>query len=300
MSTTDKKQRFESNNINKYDIEISNAFMNCRIFWARVVNSENESLFTQYTKHTFYEIQYAFDGHIGMKVGQDGYLNVAESDFVVIPPDTYHQVVAADSRGARFIMAFSIVMKDEKMNHILRSLNTTLPYRETPHMRPLLSLILQKNYKNNTVRRRIITSLLESFLLEIFEAFKPADTPSHAFLSEIDEQDQRIRQMQNFIRNRSGIGITVADLAEQFNMSERHIGRLFTATFGKSPREIIQHEKLKKIEEYTVSTDLSFSEIAELCGFCDEYAMNKFFKRYNLTNLTEFRRLAKKSHKHLF
>ena len=294
MSNTDKKQRFESYNINKYDIEVNNTFMDCRIFWARVVSSENESLFTQYTKHTFYEIQYALDGHIGMKVGQDGYLNVAESDFVVIPPDTYHQIVDADSRGARFIMAFSIVMKDDKMNHILRSLGTARPYRETPHMRPLLSLILQKNYKNTAVRRRIITSLLESFLLEIFEAFKPAAATAPALTADADENAHRVRQMQNFIHSRSGIGITVADLAEQFNMSERHIGRLFTATVGKSPREIIQYEKLKKIEEYTVSTDLSFSEISELCGFCDEYAMNKFFKRYNLTNLTDFRRLAKK------
>ena len=294
INNINPKQKFESYNINKYDIEIANTFMDCRIFWARVVSSENESLFTKYTKHTFYEIQYALDGHIGMYLGQGDYQRVAESDFVVIPPDTYHQVVDADSRGARFIMAFSIVIKDKKMNHILRSLNTVHPCNETPHMRALLSLILQKNYKNNTVCRRIITALLESFLLEVFEAFKANIDTSPTLPDKTDENAYLVCRMQNFIHSRNGIGITVTDLARQFNISERHVHRLFNSTVGKSPREVIQYEKLKKIEEYIVSTTLSLTEISELCGFCDEYAMNKFFKRYNLTNLTDFRRLAKK------
>jgi len=297
MSKADKKQNLSTDNINKYDIAFSNGFMECHIFWARVVSSEHESLFTQNTKHTFYEIQYALDGHIGMKVGQDDHLYVAESDFVVIPPDTYHQVVDADSHGARFIMAFSLVMRDERMNTVLRHLASVCPCRETQHMRPLLSLILQKNYQQSPIRRRIITSLLEAFLLEIFEAYRISAAGASG-IEQTDLSDDAavhcVRMMENFIHSRSGIGVTVADIAEQFNMSERHVNRLFIAVAGKSPREVIQHEKLKKIEEYAAFTDLSFGEISELCGFCDAYAMNKFFKRYNLIKLSDFRRLAKK------
>ena len=59
-----------SYHINKYDIEIANELFDCRIFWARVISSETESLFTQYTRHTFYEIQYALEGRIGMLLGE--------------------------------------------------------------------------------------------------------------------------------------------------------------------------------------------------------------------------------------
>ena len=55
-----------SQSIGKYDIIVENDFMKCRIYWARIVGSETESLFTQYTKHTFYEIQYALEGRIVM------------------------------------------------------------------------------------------------------------------------------------------------------------------------------------------------------------------------------------------
>ena len=100
--------------------------------------------------------------------------------------------------------------------------------------------------------------------------------------------------MQAFIKSRSGIGVQVRDIAEKFNMSERHINRIFKAHTGECPKEYINHEKLRKIEEYIVSTKLSLSEISGLCGFCDEYAMNKFFKRYNLINLSDFRKLSSK------
>lgn len=280
--------------INLYDIAISNEFMDGRVFWARTVSSENESLFTQYTKHTFYEIQYALEGHIGMTINRSESLYVAESDFVVIPPDTYHQVVDADSRGARFIMAFSVSFKDEKMNGILHSLNTIFPYKETKIMRSILSAINEKSKKSGRVSKRIVSSLLESFLLEVFDTLRDTDTYKKLSEDEIYDTTRRVEAMFGFIKNSNGIGISVSDIAERFSMSERHVGRLFQNVLGKNPRDVINHEKLKKIEEYVISTELSFSEISELCGFSDEYAMNKFFKRYNLTNLSDFKRIAKK------
>ena len=279
---------------NQYDITVSNPFFECRVFWARVVSSEHESLLTGYTKHTFYEIQYALEGPIGMTVGEDERLDVPESDFAVIPPDTYHQVVDADSRGARFIMAFSLSVKDARMQELVGLLKCGRSYHQTPNMRPLLELLLGTR-RGGALGKRARAVLLESFLLEIFEACRQcrrSATPARA--PQADGDTARVEQMQRFIASANGIGISVESLAAHFSMSARHVNRLFHAVTGKSPREVINHERLKKIEEYIVSTDLSLFEIAALCGFCDEYAMNKFFKRYTLSNLSDFRRIAKK------
>ena len=78
--------RFGSNNINTFDLEINNGVLRCRVFWARIISSENESLFTTKTKHTFYEIQYALEGRIGMLIGGGERVTFDESDFIVIPP----------------------------------------------------------------------------------------------------------------------------------------------------------------------------------------------------------------------
>ena len=134
-------------NANKYDIEIENEFMACRIYWARVVSSENEALFTQYTKHTFFEVEYALNGRIGMRLDHDTHVYVEESDFIVIPPDTYHQVVDGDLVGSRFIMAFSLGLKDDKLSGRFKRLQKPIPYHESARLRSLLTHILNMKYQ---------------------------------------------------------------------------------------------------------------------------------------------------------
>ena len=277
-----------------FDLQINSPQMNCRIFWARVVSSENESLFTQYTKHTFYEIQYALKGHIGMALENGKTLTVEESCFTIIPPDTYHQVVDATDGGARFIMAFSMDVPHEKFQKRLAYFHSLVSHRESEMMRHLLSLILEKKESISWVRRESLASLIESFLLEIWSVMTLSQQKTASPPDRESDKLERIQQMQRFIHRFNGIGLTVSDLAAEFHMSERHVSRLFTEITGHSAKDAINHEKLKKLEELVLSTNLSLSEIAELFGFCDEYAMNKFFRRYNLTNLSEFRRLRKK------
>ena len=105
----------KSHSIGKYNIIVENDFMKCHIYWARIVGSETESLFTQYTKHTFYEIQYALEGRIVMQIEKNKNIIVEQSDFIIVPPDTFHQIVDGDTVGARFIMAFSIEVKKTDM-----------------------------------------------------------------------------------------------------------------------------------------------------------------------------------------
>ena len=103
-----------------------------------------------------------------------------------------------------------------------------------------------------------------------------------------------VGEITSFIHSRGGIGISVGELGRMFNISPRHLGRLFASVTGESPKEVINHEKMKRIEALVSTTSLSLGEISELCGFSDEYSMNKFFRRYTLTNLSEFRAIAKK------
>ena len=289
----EKNSLYRSYNVNKYDIEIKNDLMECRVFWARVISSESESLFTQNTKHTFYEIQYALEGRIGMSIGDGERISFDESDFIVIPPDTYHQIVDGDTEGARFIMAFTLQSTSPALSRAIRGLHSLLPHRETPHMRELLSLMLQKNYSDTPLRKKQINILIEGFLMEILEALSESDRGLDPTESRSTSAKRTVSDIQAFIHSYGGIGIGVCDLARHFNLSERHLSRLFVSVTGKSPKEAINHEKLGRIETLVSTTSLTLGEISELCGFSDEYAMNKFFKRYTLTSLSEFRAISR-------
>lgn len=55
---------------------------------------------------------------------------------------------------------------------------------------------------------------------------------------------------------------------------------------------IIGEEKLKYIKDLIGTSALSFTEIAELCGFSNEYALNRFFKYAEGYTLGQYRKLA--------
>lgn len=286
--------RYQSNRIHHPDLVIDNPWMTCRVFWARVVSSEKESLVTRNAKHSFYEIQYALEGRIGMKLGEGERMIVDESDFIVIPPDTDHQIVDGDREGARFIMAFSLEPGERLSRGALAALNSCLPHRETEGMKALLELLLKKGEEDSPLLRRQIGILAESFLLELVEALSSEQGEKSS-----GEEGQwgavsRVEEIISFIHSRGGIGVTVADLARRFGLSQRHLGRLFVSVTGESPKEAINREKRKRIEALVSTTSLSLSEISRFCGFCDEYAMNKFFRRYTRRNLSEFRAIAKR------
>ena len=291
----DKRERYGSSNINIFDTEINNGFWRSRVFWARVVSSESESLFTQNTKHTFYEIQYALEGRIGMMIGDGERVTFDESDFIIIPPDTYHKIDHGDTEGERFIMAFTFEPLSDTLNEASERLRSLLPHRETERMRGLLSLMLQRDYSNTSLRKRQLCALIECFISEMVEAVCDgviADYPESREQNKKMAASGTVNKIMEFIHSRGGIGIGVGDLATTFNISQRHLNRLFVSVTGESPKEAINHEKMKRIEALVSTTSLSLCEISELCGFSDEYAMNKFFRRYALMNLSEFRAIA--------
>ena len=278
--------------LNKYQLTVSSARMHATVFWARVVSSETQSLLTTYTKHTFFEIQYALEGRIVITVGDATPILLEESECILIPPDTYHQIVDGDQTGARFIMAFALSEKEGDVLFALRNAPPR-PYRESPALRALLTLLLQKGNVDSPLCAETLSCLIEAFLLELCDIMTPSGEPLGGELRHLTEGALRVESIRSFIRDYHGIGLTVPALARRFGISERHLGRIFRTELGESPRDIINHEKLRYIEELVAATPLSLGEISALCGFSDEYAMNKFFKRYNNMRLSEYRRTAK-------
>ena len=292
----DSSVNYNSCNINQFDMQISNSFMDCRIFWVRVVSSESESLATKYTRHSFFELQYALQEPIALELEDRGRIDVRESEFVVVPPNTGHQITESGAGGARFIIAFSPEFRDAQLRSAAGVLERIRVLPETEHMRGLLSVMLRKGNQDTPIRRESITALVECFLLEVMETvFADAkDAPQS-----LTGTQREVQRMLAFIRDCNGIGISVADVANRFMLSPRQVTRMFTAVTGAGPSTANALEKLKRVEELIVSTQLTFLEIAEVCGFSDGYALNKFFKRHNHVNLSEFRELSRKNKKAL-
>ena len=287
----EKRQLTPAANLDKHHLTVDNGDFSATVFWARVVSSETESLLTHYTKHTFFEIQYALEGRIVITVGDNDRYTLEERDFIIIPPDTYHQIVDGDDTGARFILAFSLAAKEGAL-HDTALRKGAIPHRESAALRQLLHLILQKSAADTGHAKGVLSGLIESFLYELCDILAPTDGYADEKSAQLPGGTKRITAVQAYIRQYHGIGMTVSTLARHFGISERHLNRIFQSEVHRTVREAINHEKLRYMEELIASTPLSLMEISALCGFSDEYAMNKFFKRYNRMRLSDYRRTA--------
>lgn len=281
-----------SKNLFKNGVVIESDLFNCRIYWAKIISSETQSLLTQFTKHTFYEMEYAIDGKIGMLIDNNTKIDISPSNFVIVPPDTYHQIIDGDDIGARFIMAFSIEPQNEKIKFILNELSNISVYKCSRELYTLLSFLSNLHYSDEYFDNKIKQNIAELFVIEILKNISKKVNLSGYDLNKNGKSALIANQIRSYIASRAGVGLTVEKIAQKFNYSARHLNRILINEFGKTAKELIAYEKLKKIEEYTASTSLALYEIAELCGFADADAMNKFFKRYNKINLSSYREIS--------
>ena len=277
-------------NIDRYDAVISNGLFECRVFWARIIRSECENPLTNYTRHTFWEIEYALEGKFSFMTEANPCMIIEEGDFFIVPPDTFHQVVDGESAASRFIMAFSITGKTNEASVRIDGMKRAPMLKATPNMRAIVMMLAEKESPDTAIRKKIRIALSECLMLEIIDAVGPLSAAEQSL--DRARGDSLSDAVCEYIREYNGIGITVGDLASRFALSERHLNRVVTAATGRTPGEIIGHEKLRKIEELITTTGLSFGEIATLCGFYDEYSMNRFFKKNSNLTVSQFKKIA--------
>ena len=263
------------------------------LYWAKTVSGENEGLLTSYTKHTFYELQFPIEGKLVMNAGNKNDFVVSVNDFIVIPPDTYHQIIDADNNGKRFIMAFSFAKNTNVVNKFNDITNKLIVTKKSNELKKLLDTAILFSSKNSVISNEIFLNIISAVLLELIRNVLGEFITNAS--NDVYYDNFITNEIYNYIKDKRGIDVTLKSLAKTFGYSERHLNRLFNANVGKTVYDVIAREKLSRIEELVTVTDLSLNEIATLTGFCDGYSMNKFFKRYAKTNLSKYRKISRKS-----
>ena len=83
---------------------------------------------------------------------------------------------------------------------------------------------------------------------------------------------------------------TVAELAEQLGISERHLRRIVDAEFGVSPIDLAQTQRLLLAKRLLTDTNLPITDIAFASGFASVRRFNVLFKERYKLNPTQLRK----------
>ena len=98
-----------------------------------------------------------------------------------------------------------------------------------------------------------------------------------------------IARAVNHLRERHCEDITILDLAHVCGLSPRQLQRKFKATFGVGPQQYLIKTRLLAACRALRETQQGISEIAYACGFTDQSAFARHFRRHLGLTSTQFR-----------
>lgn len=91
--------------------------------------------------------------------------------------------------------------------------------------------------------------------------------------------DKRIQKVLHYMSHNYMHPLTVQGMAKMVNLSDMYFGNLFKKETGLSFRKFLNIIRLNRAEEMLYSREYKISEIADACGFCDEFYFSKLYKK---------------------
>lgn len=103
---------------------------------------------------------------------------------------------------------------------------------------------------------------------------------------------KEVADIIQYIQNHKDKKITLASIAEEVNMNESYISRLFKNETGTNIVHYISMIKMEKAKELLKDPDMRVKDVAEALGFEEQSYFNRMFKKYLGINPNDY----KKSH----
>jgi transcriptional regulator GlxA family with amidase domain len=122
-----------------------------------------------------------------------------------------------------------------------------------------------------------------------------AHAPHRSWLDLGKIRDPRARRAVIIMEQNLGNPLTMSELSHRLNTSDRHLERIFTASFGQSPSRIYRMLRLRYGEWLLLNTEETVTRIAFACGFADSSHFSRQFQDEFDSTPTEMRNHAARS-----
>lgn len=252
--------------------------------------------------HDFLEIVCIVQGECTHYIAEQE-LNMQEGDICIVAPDTKHaiSVFHDDSiilniliRVSTFETSFFGTLIDN--NVLSRFFNRMLydspmyPYLyfQTGHDQRLFNFIGYA-YEEAGRERQYKRQMMNAIITGMF-AMLLRNHGANVIASGLEslDKDKNLFYILKYMQEHYET-VTLQEMAEFFNYSERQIQRLITNATGISFRYNILRLKMNQAGRLLAHSDLPVAEIAESIGYTDTRNFRKIFKKYYGVTPTEYR-----------
>ncbi len=229
--------------------------------------------------HQDFELVYILEGSMDM-YQDEKVTHMEQEDILVINANKKHSYEASqDILFAKLLIDYSLICDIVNNMGIIFWCDSTKD--ENEHFNELRASIKQLlnhylrtggevyNFRHISLCYQIMDILSVHFLV------KASDQEN---MNEKDKYDQRILQINNYIRAHYSRQISLKDLSEKLYLSNAYLSRFFKKNYGMSFTEYLANIRLYHAVDELLYTDASVTRIANDNGFPSVAAFNKSFK----------------------
>ena len=112
----------------------------------------------------------------------------------------------------------------------------------------------------------------------------------YAILSAVTSNDKVVLKAENWIRGNLTKDFRIDEIAAAVAVSPRTLIRRFQSSLGETPQAFTQKLRIEKCKTLLETTQLRFGEIVQRCGYNDESAFRRLFKRHCQLSPLDYRR----------
>ena len=159
-----------------------------------------------------------------------------------------------------------------------------LPVNELIHtgqpllLRSSLSKIIQEKNGVLPFWERKCSNLTEGLLIRLAKVFHETQN------TDTKQYGELLLGLRNYMQEHLEEEWSVARMAEEVGLSSSRFSVLYKKRFGRSPNEDLIEMRLEKAKLLLIATNRCLQDIAQTCGFQNEYYFSRVFKsRENVT-----------------
>ena len=117
--------------------------------------------------------------------------------------------------------------------------------------------------------------------LDFFDGFSDFFGTQIPFREEVrDQASEKMKNLLNYLEEHVEDNITVRQMADFMEVSEKYFINYFRLHIGTSPKQYLIRLKMNDALKLIQNSTLSQSEIAARLNFSDSYAFSKAFKKF--------------------
>ncbi len=238
--------------------------------------------------HNYYEIYYLISGNSNYTIG-DKIFRLEPKNIILIPPGVPHKSSSLTNLNRINIYFGKTYFTNKELSMFTKCFDKhfyTIPYEFTSQIDMIFKTLLKENSQPRSDSALLVRNYM-SILLTLLNRLKNYEEVNNI------STDAIIKDSLVYLSEHLNENLSLEHVAQYVALNPSYFSRKFKSVVGTNFKNYIIFTRISKAQQLLLGSELSLTEISNICGFQDSNYFSTVFKKIVGIPPTKFRRQNK-------